>query len=345
MTDGDTAMILGELRKARIAVSRPGAPSEIDLRGYVPKGSPAWNEFVRIRGKTPGYSVRRDTMIQWLDEVIGKLDGAVLNLAPAPSTTVGTPLRQLTPDGIEQAQEFLEDLRRNPEEDREPPEDLLRSEGPSQPFNNEIVLERGGFRTQTRREVGAYLAKQLDPVKHLVTDDAGVWSWLGMYYFADVVRVKDGRVQLHADETSLFLGGRAKQRRYRHYLWAAWRAWRLHEQHGEAVAYFLDQPATDSGDIAKAILDYPRVYTSIGIVPLILRLYTDGQQTKSGFSVRARKGKPPPKPGNIWHLIERVLPQLELTYDVYGMEPDALLRILPEPFRAWDRADAAGPSG
>ena len=39
--------------------------------------------------------------------------------------------------------------------------------------------------------------------------------------------------------------------------------------------------------------------------------------------------------GGLRHLL-RVLDQLERTYDVYGMEPDALLSILPEEFRQWD---------
>ena len=34
------------------------------------------------------------------------------------------------------------------------------------------------------------------------------------------------------------------------------------------------------------------------------------------------------------------LPQLELTHDVYGMAPDALLRVLPDDFRAWERVSA-----
>ena len=51
--------------------------------------------------------------------------------------------------------------------------------------------------------------------------------------------------------------------------------------------------------------------------------------------VRSRRGASTSVAGGLRHLI-RVLDQLERTYDVYGMEPDALLRILPEEFRQWD---------
>ena len=62
----------------------------------------------------------------------------------------------------------------------------------------------------------------------------------------------------------------------------------------------------------------------------MLRLYTHGRQQKRGFGRR---------PGGLRHLI-RVLDQLERTYDVYGMSPDALIRILPEEFRRWDGESA-----
>ena len=240
-------------------------------------------------------------------------------------------LRQLTAEGIATAQAFLARLRDAPDGEREPPRELLFGPRYSRPFSDAVRVEPRAFRT--RREAGAYLSPLLGPVRHRITDHAGVWSWLGMFYFPEIVRVRDGSVRLHADTTSLFLGERSAQRRYRHYLWSAWR---LYEQHGESVAYVLDQLLTDSGDIAKAVLDYPRVFTSTGVIQLILQLYTDGQRTKRGFSVRARaNASAKPRPGNVWHLIERALPQLELTYDVYGMAPDALLEVLPDAFRAW----------
>ena len=263
-------------------------------------------------------------MIRWLDAVIGKLEGAVLDVASIPSTTTGTPLRELTRDGIERAQEFLAQLRENPDGNREPPRELLFGERYSRGFNDHVQLEPRLF--PTRRDLAEYLSQELEPVKHLVADHGGVWSWLGMYYFASVVRVKDDRVQLHTDEAVLFLGGRVQQRRYRHYLWFSWR---IYEQHGEKASFLLNQSPTTRGDLIEAIGGYARIFNSEGVVPLILRLYTDGERTRVGFS--AKKGRP----GNIRRL-PAALDQLELTYDVYGMEPDALLEILPPAFREWD---------
>ena len=233
----------------------------------------------------------------------------------------GTPLRRLTAEGIAEAQRFLQGLRDMPTGNRNPPRDLLEDNlRYSRLFSQDVRVERRGFRT--RREAGEYLSPLLAPVRSQVLDDAGVWSWLGMFYFPEVVRVQEGRVRLNADTTSLFLGERAAQRRYRHYLWSAWR---LYEQHGKDADFLLDEDITTFTDLADRVFSDFRVFNSKGVVPLAIRLYTDSEGLKPGY---------PRRPGGLRHLM-RVLPQLELTYDVYGMRPEALLRVLPDDFRAW----------
>ncbi len=352
------------LREAREALMRPGAPLRVNLRDYVPEGSAAWRAFVRVRSESarstlvPGYSVRRATIVGWLDDVIAQLEAErdagetpadepveapsprdlprtgerssrMEPSAGSPSPR-GTPLRRLTAAGIAEAQAFLARLREHPDADRTPPDDLLFGDRYSRPFDAGagITVEPRAF--GTRREAGAYLSPLLESVRHRVADDAGVWSWLGMFYFTDTVRVRDGRAQLHTDEASLFLGERAAQRRYRHYLWMAWR---IYEQHGEKVSFLLDQPLTARGDLLEAVGGYARIFNSAGVVPLALRLYTHSGKLKRGFS--AKKGQP----GNIRRL-PAVLEQLALTYDVYGMAPDALLDVLPDDFRRWDARTA-----
>ncbi len=248
----------------------------------------------------------------------------------------GTPLRRLTSAGIEKAREFLAELREHPEAGRTPPHELLYGKRYSQPFDPDesasIKVEPRVFRT--RRDAGEYLAPLLAPVRHLVTDNAGVWSWLGMYYFADMSAPLAGRKRDTASEAFVFSDDesttearRSYQRRYRHWLRSSWR---LQEQHGQDAAFLLDEDITSFTDLADRTFSDFRVFNSSGVVPLLIRLYTDGERLKSGY---------PRSPGGLRHLL-RALPQLELTYDMYGMTPDALLRVLPEPFREWDARTA-----
>jgi hypothetical protein len=230
----------------------------------------------------------------------------------------------LTPDGIQRAKEFLDHMREKPRAKREPPRDLLFGERYSRPFREPVRVERRPFRT--RREAAEYFAPRFEPIRHLVADHAGLWSWLGMFYFADTVRVEDGQVRLSPlDETFVVHreDSRSYMLRFRHYLWGSWR---LYEAHGESAAFLLDQNLTSFGDIFQRTFGAIRIFNSEGIIQLILRLYTRGKHQKRGFGHGS---------GGLRHLL-RVLDQLERTYDIYGMSPDALIRILPEAFQRWD---------
>ena len=156
-----------------------------------------------------------------------------------------------------------------------------------------------------------------------------------MFHFEDTVRIVDGRATLSPlDETFVIDPGDDQNLRgmHRHYLRSAWQ---LYEVHGNHAAFLLDQPPTARGDIADRILQSQRIFNSVGIVQLILRLYTEGRRNKRGFR---------DKPGGLRHLL-RVLDQFERTYDVYGMSPQAVARILPLEFEPWWTNGAAAASG
>ena len=343
---------LARLREIRDELGADGAPPRVNLRDYAAPGSAAWDAFAEASG-LPGHNVRLNTMVARINQAIDALTAQLLGIEPPPAAAAPPPeappeheverlaevvsgalgetrraerrpLRRLTPDGIEYARTFLAGLREDPRGPIEPPRDLLYGDAYSAPFPGGIEVERRPFRT--RREAAGYLAPLLEPVSRLVADDAGVWSWLGMFYFADTVPVADGEAQVAGlDETFVVHRNNALsyQRRYRHYLWGSWR---LHQQHGERAAFLLDQRITAFGDIPTWTFGVGRIFNSVGVVPLILRLYTEGQAQKRGFFARR---------GGLRHLV-RVLDQMERTHDVYGMEPEALLRVLPSEFRAWD---------
>lgn len=229
-----------------------------------------------------------------------------------------TPLRQLTSNGIEQATEFLSYLQENPDVDRTPPNDLLRGDG-SRSFKPKIMVEPRSF--ATRREAGEYFSQVLKPVQYDVLDDAGAWSWLGMYYLEHIARRK-----LPPNNALIVESGESSSLRqiYRHYLWGSWQ---LYEAYGkdENAAFLLDRPIWSWDSLSQHTLESRYRFRSVGVVQAMLRLYTDGKRTKRGY-VHGR--------GGLRHLL-RVLPQLELTYDVYGMEPGALLEVLPPEFQRW----------
>lgn len=241
--------------------------------------------------------------------------------------------REFNARGIERARRFRAEVRANPAGRKSPPPELIESSEFTRPFRGQLTVRGRWHAFGSRREIGEYLAPRLSPFRSWVADRTSFWSWLGMFHFEDTARIEDGAVKLSPLDETFVIDRHDKQNlrgMHRHLLRSAWQ---LYEVHGEDAAYLLDQPPWARGDIADRILQSQRVFTSAGIVPLVLALYTDGSRQKRGFQSR---------PGGLRHLL-RVLDHFERTHDVYGMAPDALIRILPREFGPW--VNGAGGSG
>lgn len=232
--------------------------------------------------------------------------------------------RALTPDGIRRAQEFVRAVRDDSNLPLMPPDDILFDARYSREIERAPKVEHRDL--TTRRKAAEYIASLSPRPDQRSIDDWPFWSWLGLWHLPDVLCTEERRSRMSAEaETFVVDVSRTDSERshYRHYLWASWR---LYEAFGKDVAFLLDRDVMEIGDIARRIINSPRIFNSVGVPQLILRLYTRGTSTKRGHTNR---------PGGLAHLL-RVLPQLELTHDVYGMSPDALLRILPPEFQEWD---------
>lgn len=233
-------------------------------------------------------------------------------------------IRRLTPAGVSAAREFLAGVRAAPRRSFNVPNSILLGARTSQEIPGAPEVQPRTF--PTRRVAAVSLDASFASFDSRVVDDAGMWSWLGMYYFAYTVRVANGEARLSPRDEAFVINGddpRSLQRRYVHFLWSAWR---LYRQHGEDAAFLLDRPLHDQGDIADRVLSNARVFNSVGVVPLILRLYTHTGRQKTGFGHGS---------GGLRHLM-RVLNQRERTHDVYAMTPDELIQILPPEFERWN---------
>ena len=199
-------------------------------------------------------------------------------------------IRRLTPFGIDAARQFLAGVRADPTSPLQVPGPILQGRRETSEIPNAPEMIRRSF--TSRRAAAVHLDAAFGAFGSRIVDDDGVWSWLGMFYFADTVPLAAGRPRLSPlDETFVFHRGdpRSFQRRYRHYLWSAWR---LYRQHGEDAAFLLDAPLYEMGDIADRVLSSARVFTSVGVVPLIMQLYTESGRQKRNFG--HGPGGPPP---------------------------------------------------
>ena len=109
-----------------------------------------------------------------------------------------------------------------------------------------------------------YLAPKLRPFRAWIGDRTSFWSWLGMYYFEETVRIVDGAVLLSPLDEMFVLDPLDRQNLrgiHRHCLRAAWQ---VYEIHGEKAAFLLNQPPTARGDIADRIFQSQRIFNSVG---------------------------------------------------------------------------------
>lgn len=232
-------------------------------------------------------------------------------------------VRTFNRSGIERAREFLEDWRDSRSFSQVNLDYLLRDSSLSTEFEPALHFKREPIKT--KRDAARILKKLFEDIETPIADDDGLWSWLGMFFAPDYPPSRQTTTDAYVflrDESTTELR-RAYQRRYRHALRASFL---IDRQHGESAAYLLDQPVNSFALEDRLLSDF-RAFTSVGVIQLAIALYTEDGELKPRYSSDR-------EPGNLRHLL-RVLNQRERTHDVYGMDADALMEILPAEFDYW----------
>lgn len=232
-------------------------------------------------------------------------------------------IRRFNRAGIERAREFLENWRETGSFSPVELDSHLRDPDLTSEFEPVRQVERQPIRT--KRDAARILKELFEGIETPIADDDGLWSWLGMFFapeYRPSSRTTTDAYIFLRDESTTELR-RAYQRRYRHALRASYL---IDRQHGESAAYLLDQPVNSFALEDRLLSDF-RAFTSVGVIPLAIALYTEDGELKPRYSSER-------EPGNIRHLL-RVLIQLERIYDVYSMDANALIDILPAEFDQW----------
>jgi len=243
-----------------------------------------------------------------------------------------TKARRLTDEGIIKAVEFLDIVRADPQVMLAVSERLLFDDATSEYMPNAPEVKHCKF--VTRRDAAEYIDSFEPALDEQFIDDWAFWSWLGMYHFHDIIFNEErlnrftastrGRGPTTKGTIVAALKSPQKIRdSSRHYLRSSWLINRRYRDQG---AILLEQDIMTFPTITVFILDSQRVFNSVGVVSLLLDLYTENNEQKRGLSAT--------KPGNIYRLFH-VLEQLECTYDIYGMSSEALMDILPPEFDQW----------
>ena len=241
-------------------------------------------------------------------------------------------LHELTPEGIEAAKAWLAALRSGLSIPF--PDAILSSAPYAQPIEPEIYVDKRDF--NIRYDAAMYFIRMLAPLEAVrIINNPYLWSWLGIFYFDQIVR-KDtnGTPNLgRTPDIAYVIDPNASQDSRGENRWFANRlmlAYDIYWQHGENAWFMLGEPVNSLSRFTMRLASAPELFRSKGIVHLAHLLYADPKTRKlkvnSGGTSRATAS-----PGSLPRLID-VLAQLYMTYDVYGMDAEQLLPLLPSEF-------------
>ena len=231
-----------------------------------------------------------------------------------------TALRKLNAKGIAKFREHLADIRAGEPFQSNPA--LLYVDEYSTSSRPRIDIEQTTFKTKL--DAAVYLTKLLEPLDGpRLPNDVGLWSWLALFFFDQLAPVRsDGKRRPREDYHYI-----PDRRIERHLLIGAYTAYKMH---GDKARLLLYPAVHQHGRFLFDLASRRDLITNRGLVELTDRLYwnTRTRRPKRGASNENQ-------PGSLRRLIA-VAQQLDFNYDLYGMNADEILALLPErEFAGW----------
>lgn len=236
-------------------------------------------------------------------------------------------VRTFNSAGLDRVNSFLDSL--TGPTPSELPFGLLADPAMSEEVAPLVEVDRLPFKT--RYDFAAYLCERLAPLGRVRDKDAGMWTWLAMFYFNDLCK-KDRAGRWRPGERSKWVPRLEDYLRYyRHLVAGPVRIYREYIEHPEAVRPILWNPLDTPGDLYEQIASRQEVITNKPFMAAMATLFFSQSEMKlrRGAASSARR------------LAGDVLAQFDLTYDLYGMSGAAIVELLPDEFERFRTLAAA----
>ena len=234
-----------------------------------------------------------------------------------------TQVRALTEAGVDWFGDYLQSLRDGGTD--EPPFHLLTNTTHTRELSGSALVEDQSFKT--RLAAAEYLREALDPLpREDVYQNVGLWTWLSLFYFDQVCPVRQG-------------GKRVPGRGYRHILETDFRyqhrhllagPYEIYCRHGENSDFMLRGSLRIESGMYHELASRQNLIANPGVVEAARLLYYDRRRRKPKKGAHTARYQP----GTLRRFIE-VLRQLDVTYDIYGMDGPDIIELLPPEFDEW----------
>ena len=224
-------------------------------------------------------------------------------------------LRSFNTGGINRFGQFVASAARDPVDLRA----LLDNVGLSTAVSPEIEVEARSF--VNRFAAGEYLYSLLgDSNISNLDEDRGIWAWLSAFYFDQLCPdgTKPGMDYRWVPAVNSF------RNYYRHLLAGPYFIYRAHQGDPQLAMAVMATPLHRPGDIVEQLASRQELVTNHSVMEAATRLYIG----EHGLPKSRAAGR---GAGSARRLAD-VLTQLDLTWDLYDLSTEKLLKLLPGEF-------------
>ena len=231
-------------------------------------------------------------------------------------------IRMLNTAGIEAFRTYLNQLRSG--QTGAPPRDILFDERQSAAFPVPLEIEQRKFRF--RIDFCEYMADVFgDTPYHLIAGNTGLWSWLSLWFFDQVCPPGSDRTRRPGMDYRHILSSGYRYR-HRHLLEGAYQVYHLY---GMDAALLLCSALPHENSFHHELAGRQGFITNPVIINVATELYYDVRHSRP--KTGAGRGK---TAGALRRFVD-VVNQLDMTYDLFSMQPKKLLALLPPEFDRW----------
>jgi hypothetical protein len=233
-------------------------------------------------------------------------------------------LRRLTNSGLEKFNEYLDELTITPSS--APPFYLLESTEYTELAGDPTDVVISAF--PTRLAIAEYLDTLFKDANLTPEDrDVGLWAWLALAYFDILCPVGGNGTRKPRERVRYIPKPESYLKYYRHQLLGPYLIYRANRDNPQRAMALLCKAPHIHDDIVEQLASRQELVSNHAIMELATTLYYDSASKQIKKGAAGKRGLVVPR-----HLAD-VLSQFDLTWDLYAMTADELLKVLPREFR------------
>lgn len=238
-------------------------------------------------------------------------------------------LRSFNDQGLIRAQQVLAELTAGYTVDIDK---FLRDDSLTVAYNSAPTLHRQPF--ESRFEAGKYFNEFLAPYEGVIPDierNGGLWTWLAFCWLDLLAPVQADGSRKMGEWRKWILS--TDRRHYRHLLATPYRIYRTHADDPSLVIMVLCGPVETPGNITEQIASRPDIVKSRNIMQALTEMYYAPLLTSAKEDLKASKiGQLKDGAATSAARLGKVLGQFYLTWDMFAMEPERIVTMLPSEF-------------